>query len=128
MNMRNLMVGMDAEDLLVALDWAVKDGNTDRVGYIDEWVHELYAEMQSYQACYGAADCKNEAFTSYRVKFVEKEGYEGVDYVNGLPAAMLCMLHAAEEVRAGKYRCAGLDAHSDGDGWYPCDNYEGGKG
>jgi hypothetical protein len=45
MNVRNWLVPLTVAEVQDELDWAIEQGETEKAGYIEEFLHELEAEF-----------------------------------------------------------------------------------
>ena len=127
MNMRNLLVGADVWQVQDALKMAVEDGDADRIGYIDEWVRELWNEYVEEYGYTAGVGCESGPFSAYRVTFIDVKGYEGVDYFDHLTGAMLCMMCHAKDVRDGRIEVVDLQGSYEPGSWWYCITHNGGR-
>jgi hypothetical protein len=116
---------MNAGDLRVARDMAVDAGDTDRIGYIDEWVCELFDELRDHAWLVTRANCASDSFCTYKVLWEDSKGFTGVDHFDTCAEAMLCMLCLVPDVDWGRLYFVDLAASDDSGKWWYCDNYTG---
>ena len=114
------MVGADASDLRMMRANAIEARDIARIGYIDEWVRELFEESQGYDGHTMLEDCTKDCYCSYRVVWTDVVGYTGVDYFDTFAEAMLCFLCIKDMVCIN---IADLTAATDVEGWWYCDYY-----